>query len=776
MYCERCGRPLQKGQICPCRKKHRKDKFDKKLIISILLLLAGITLACYFLLKPDNFLEYIPLKAVQNIKNYLYCALPAVLFLLGVILGCFALRKRKTKKIPRFAVIGNFLGIIFMAGMAGWTGIQEFQIEQLISQELTTETKSKILDVYNDPNTDSGTKDRIIRKLTSEVDKIGDDYNKEKITYAEAEERLQDLASLSIIRDETDEKERELNILKTSKDNFKKAEELESDSKTAVEAMQLYGEVVQEDENYGQAQKKYKDLGEQFKSLAKAGNYTDNIDILSSFYQIADPDEKISMEEKASEQAEQIKQEYIKENLTYEEANAQLSDLQKIVGVIENIEEEKTSVERLYNSREAYMRAEELAENEATMSDAVKAYQEVIKEDPNYKTAQDKATQIISSLAENCINVAKTLVESKDYRGALQQIGDGLSLLPENEDLLSLKDQYQKEYVEYALQEADRLLTEKNLEEAETVLSAAYQDTNDPEIAEKLSTIGNYQPVSLCDLASIDSHDVWVEEEQVTDSYGNTYTNVYALNVGKAARAVYRLDGQYERFSGKLVVSDETDSNAEMSLAIFADDVLIYSVTGYTRQTGEQLIDIDLTGVQKLEIQTQLTGGYSNDVNNLLLVDAVFEKSVNPSEPKKLYERLRDTIMIDSGNAEISYNLLADSYGKLHNGSLNLDADYDGYALFNLDGKYANFSGEIVTGSETGSGASISVQIYLDDVLIFEQNGIEKTMNSIPFSLNVANGKVLKIVTAEAEVHIIHGAFCYIVDDKLYLNSRQRNR
>ena len=94
-----------------------------------------------------------------------------------------------------------------MAGMAGWTGIQEFQIEQLISQELTTETKSKILDVYNDPNTDSGTKDRIIRKLTSEVDKIGDDYNKEKITYAEAEERLQDLASLSIIRDETDEKE-----------------------------------------------------------------------------------------------------------------------------------------------------------------------------------------------------------------------------------------------------------------------------------------------------------------------------------------------------------------------------------------------------------------------------------------------------------------------------------------------------------------------------------------------------------------------------------------
>ena len=140
-----------------------------------------------------------------------------------------------------------------------------------------------------------------------------------------------------------------MNILKTSKDNFKKAEELESDSKTAVEAMQLYGEVVQEDENYGQAQKKYKDLGEQFKSLAKAGNYTDNIDILSSFYQIADPDEKISMEEKASEQAEQIKQEYIKENLTYEEANAQLSDLQKIVGVIENIEEEKTSVERLYN-------------------------------------------------------------------------------------------------------------------------------------------------------------------------------------------------------------------------------------------------------------------------------------------------------------------------------------------------------------------------------------------------------------------------------------------
>ena len=125
-------------------------------------------------------------------------------------------------------------------------------------------------------------------------------------------------------------------------------------------------------------------------------------------------------------------------------------------------------------SREAYMRAEELAENEATMSDAVKAYQEVIKEDPNYKTAQDKATQIISSLAENCINVAKTLVESKDYRGALQQIGDGLSLLPENEDLLSLKDQYQKEYVEYALQEADRLLTEKKIWKRQKLFSVRH--------------------------------------------------------------------------------------------------------------------------------------------------------------------------------------------------------------------------------------------------------------------------------------------------------------
>ena len=90
-----------------------------------------------------------------------------------------------------------------------------------------------------------------------------------------------------------------------------------------------------------------------------------------------------------------------------------------------------------------------------------------------------------------------------------------------------------------------------------------------------------------------------------------------------------------------------------------------------------------------------------------------------------------------------------------------MTSESESYALYNLDQKYLSFSGKLIIDEESHSSCNMNVQIYLDDQLAFEQNGIGRTTEPVEVNLDVTNVKVMKIrVVGKA------GYLC-VVDDVL---------
>ena len=90
-----------------------------------------------------------------------------------------------------------------------------------------------------------------------------------------------------------------------------------------------------------------------------------------------------------------------------------------------------------------------------------------------------------------------------------------------------------------------------------------------------------------------------------------------------------------------------------------------------------------------------------------------------------------------------------------------MSSDTETYALYNLNQEYLSFSGKLIIDEESTTNCNMNVQIYLDDQLAFEPNGIGRTTEPVEVNLDVTNVKVMKIrVVGKA------GYLC-VVDDVL---------
>lgn len=252
--------------------------------------------------------------------------------------------------------------------------------------------------------------------------------------------------------------------------------------------------------------------------------------------------------------------------------------------------------------------------------------------------------------------------------------------------------------------------------------------------------------VEFKDMHYLEASDMEIIGYEITDSYGKTYEdNIVCLDAGQEAYAVYDLNGQYSSFNASIVCSTETGSDAEMYVGIFADGELVYSLSAYTRQQPVQEINLDVSGVGTLAVKTANTGGWDAYV---YFVNSVFTKSASVTDyPDR--RSLNDTFVIDSSDCEISDRLFVDAFGNVHNEYIKLNGNDEDYILHNLDKKYETLSGCFVVGQDTGSNASINVDMYLDDTLIYSQENITRQTAQIDFELDVSDGSILKIMTSD---------------------------
>lgn len=267
--------------------------------------------------------------------------------------------------------------------------------------------------------------------------------------------------------------------------------------------------------------------------------------------------------------------------------------------------------------------------------------------------------------------------------------------------------------------------------------------------------------IFLKDLPGLDGQDYEIQDE-IKDSYGNTYFDAIEITADNGGAVKGTLNGNYSNLKGIVTVSEKTDSKSFMDFAIFADDKPVFVLIDLSKKNEPQPFDIDLNGISELIIKTSANSVIGCRID---ITDAKLTKNTQKSVTEE-YARLIELPQVDAQESKIEERLFKDTFGNLHNNDILLNASGKSYSVYNLNGQYAEFTGQIVCSDDTNSKALMTVRIYLDDELVKEYKDIDKTKEPQAIELDVRGKKVIKITSLSQDEAIL-GSTCYVVDDKV---------
>ncbi len=220
--------------------------------------------------------------------------------------------------------------------------------------------------------------------------------------------------------------------------------------------------------------------------------------------------------------------------------------------------------------------------------------------------------------------------------------------------------------------------------------------------------------VSLAELtpALSEYQSVW---QYVKDPYGNCYFESLAYDAGNRAVSEHDLGGRYESLAFTLSTSEETDSEASMDILIYGDRKLLFAVYGYTRSDAPVSVEISLSGVNRLSVQTASRGSSGK----LFLNDAYLASAESGTEKCESY--LSDLNIVYSADAEamLISGVQTDISGNLLRDALKLYTGNQGEVVWRIKETAQNFSAYLSMGSYPNyENDPAVVEFYGDDTLL----------------------------------------------------------
>ena len=187
------------------------------------------------------------------------------------------------------------------------------------------------------------------------------------------------------------------------------------------------------------------------------------------------------------------------------------------------------------------------------------------------------------------------------------------------------------------------------------------------------------------------------------------------------------------------VYNSTKDQNEELT----SEAQTLQSENAALKEQVENLKSLLLNTYSMDEIDTVVAQGYLDEVET---------------------KRLDNLELLDSEGCE-QVASVRDLYGTTHSVSYRFDPWQEAWAKFKLDGQYDTFEANILTSDDTSRNANISVEIYVDDVLVGRVDNIVRDENVRPISVSVNGGKVLmiKVINTNSK----SGSFCYVSDTDL---------
>ena len=187
------------------------------------------------------------------------------------------------------------------------------------------------------------------------------------------------------------------------------------------------------------------------------------------------------------------------------------------------------------------------------------------------------------------------------------------------------------------------------------------------------------------------------------------------------------------------VYNSTKDQNEELT----SEAQTLQSENAALKEQVENLKSLLLNTYSMDEIDTVVAQGYLDEVET---------------------KRLDNLELLDSERCE-QVASVRDLYGTTHSVSYKFDPWQEAWAKFKLDGQYDTFEANILTSDDTSRNANISVEIYVDDVLVGRVDNIVRDENLRPISVSVNGGKVLmiKVINTNSQ----SSSLCYVSDTNL---------
>lgn len=213
------------------------------------------------------------------------------------------------------------------------------------------------------------------------------------------------------------------------------------------------------------------------------------------------------------------------------------------------------------------------------------------------------------------------------------------------------------------------------------------------------------------------------------------------------------------------------DNDAQASELTETDDMVAATNQLISVYTSTKTQNVQLTNeAQTLQSENEALKAQVENLKSVLLntysmdeVDkAVAQGYLNEVETK----RLDNLEMLDSERCE-QVSSVKDLYGTTHSVSYKFDPWQEAWAKFKLDGKYDTFEANIVTSDDTNRDANMSIEIYVDDVLVGRVDDIVRDENIRSISVSVNGGKVLMIKAVNTNASSY--SYCYVSDTNLAL-------
>lgn len=299
MFCEKCGRQLQVGEVCHCQdvkqkeyqreannqyrsfgadenrseKKQKMTGFNGKVVIAWMLVLAAVVCFAFFNFKGDAFFEKV--QFLQPIRIFFSNILTLFILMIGLIFAILSLKKQKMRTGGIVAVIMSLVLILGTGGYFAWNIVENNKVQELFSREVSADNVDELEAYYE--KLDDNEKNKFSERITAKVVSIQNDYINEKVDSENALAQLKELKTMKAVTAKVDEAEQLIANVEKSRESFAAAQEYEKANDT-VNAMNSYAQVIKEDTKYyDSAQSKVEELKANYKT-----DVVDKINSLSS--------------------------------------------------------------------------------------------------------------------------------------------------------------------------------------------------------------------------------------------------------------------------------------------------------------------------------------------------------------------------------------------------------------------------------------------------------------------------------------------------------------